>query len=339
MKDPYFQVIQGLVLKNDRFDHAIEGLPYNIILETGEEKKLIKGKSLILKHVRGNLGHFLNDHYYSFFGLACWSSFFNLDFDNILIPANSLDSHLYLALNLLPPEVKNRVTVLDEDILYKVENAYIPCIDREFSFKIKGESFVPFWRNNFYSYLGSREISISQSPRAFIFQHPKKVTEQHSHPGRHILNIEELEKFFHNKNIETEVASLDYWNNRSPLERIKPFLESNIFIGAYGAWMSTLFLSRENSKIFLLQHPDFQETWWKAPRNEEGEIEAHGHWSCEYYLTQELNNDFYNTPCKFQPSFTGEVPSCYNHLPADAKSLYFRSANLIADPEALEKLL
>ena len=354
MKKPYFQHIQNLVLKNHEFDRAIEGLAHDIILETGEEKKPIKGKSLILKHVRGNLGHFLNDHYYSFFGLACWGSdFFNLDFDNILIPAGYLDSHLYLALNLLPLEVKNRVTVLDKDVLYKVENAFVPCVDREFSFKIKGQSFVPFWRNNFYSYLSSRKISIPQKPRAFIFQHPQKFISQNSHPGRYILNIEELEKFFHNKNIETEVVSLDYWDKRSPLERVKPFLESNIFIGAYGAWMSTLFLAREKSKIFLLQHPDFQENWWKAERNEGGEIEAHSYWSCEYYLTHELNNDFYNIPCEFEPSFNGAPPSFYHHLdkmkkgsPHSCTALesehvdaLSRSANLFADIETISGLI
>jgi hypothetical protein len=99
----------------------------------------------------------------------------------------------------------------------------------------------------------------------------------------------------------------------------------------------------------LLQHPDFQENWWKAERNEGGEIEAHSYWSCEYYLTHELNNDFYNIPCEFEPSFNGAPPSFYH--PADelkrgdpmpcAPRLckISRSANLFADIETISGLI
>ena len=341
MKQPYFQHVRNFFLKNHEFDRATEDLSHDIILETGEEKKLIKGKSLILKHVKGNLGHFLNDHYYSFFGLACWGSdFFNLDFDNILIPAGYLDSHLYLALNLLPSEVKNRVTVLDKDVLYKVENAFVPCVDREFSFKIKGHSLVTYWRNNFYENIDRDKSIKAKNKQAFIFQHPKTFAGKNSHTGRHILNEKDLVDFFRKKNIKTITATLDFWENLSPAERVRPFLESDIFIGAYGAWMSTLFLSKPGSKIFLLQHPDLNESWWKAPRDKQGNILPHAKWSCEYYLTHELNNDFYNIPCKFEPSFNGAPPvGRLGHMCLPRLCKISRSANLFADIETISGLI
>ena len=83
--------------------------------------------------------------------------------------------------------------------------------------------------------------------------------------------------------------------------------------------------------------------------NEMGEIEAHSHWSCEYYLTHELNNDFYNIPCEFEASFNGAPPSFYHPLDelkrgglqsCDSRLCEIqRSANLFVDIKALGKLL
>ena len=96
----------------------------------------ITGSSLLLKHCHGNIGHFINDHYYSFYVLATRKDIFNIkSFDNILIPGGAYKNHVFIAINCLPKHIQKKIILLEKDVKYCVQNAYIGCTDRELSLK------------------------------------------------------------------------------------------------------------------------------------------------------------------------------------------------------------
>jgi hypothetical protein len=264
----------------------------------------LKGKSLILRTCAGNLGHFINDHYYSFFYLANYSrNIFGLDFDHLLISSRGQpeDLHLYLALNCLPQNLKKKVQVLERDRYYNLEWAYYGEEDRPLSLKTKGRSPIYFWRKNFYNNTNPpKKRPPKERRKVFIFQHDSSCTT----PGRKILNLKQVTKALEKEGFVVTVATPSFWKNKSAPERVHPFIDCDIFIGCAGAWMANLFLAPPGTKILSLQHPDYADPWWSAQRDKTNKILPASRGSLECYSTGDLGHKFYNISCEWERSYS-----------------------------------
>lgn len=272
----------------------------------------VKGKTLILNHCSGNIGHWLHDWYYSFF---CDAIAMKNKFDHFAITGVKKDffkrNHVNTAIDCLPCEVHDKLlfyekgytslnciksfektgTRVRSDI--NLKNAFLPSkrvIDRTLSKRVNGKTLLSaavknFKQNNKYIY-NQKEVR-----RVFIFQHDGTSG---SHTGRRILNIDELIDSLRVNGLEVTVASQDFWESfSSPKEARSNFLSHDIFIGCYGAWMTDILFAKTGSKIILLYPEGFYSSWWMTPKNKKTYD-----WSHQYIHNKELGNSWINLKCE-----------------------------------------
>lgn len=243
----------------------------------------ILGSSLLLKHCHGNIGHFINDHYYSFYVLATRKDIFNLkSFDNILIPGGSCKNYVFIALNCLPKNIQKKIIILDKDVKYCVQNAYIGCTDRTLSFKENGKTLIKEMRFNFLRNTGFGNNINSNG--IFIYQntYPQNKTTY----GRRILNLSEIKNFFNKNGKDVYCANgPDWFLKNSPEFIFDKMLSFKNFFGPWGAWVCNLVFSRPLSNIRLLIHPKNYQSWYKSKNPLDG-------WSQSYLHNYELDNNF-----------------------------------------------
>lgn len=305
-KEPYFKCFKEYRLEPNANWLSIKQPPLQTTSSSFIET--IPGVSLVLPHCQGNIGHFINDHYYSFFSLATYGAkVWGCDFDQLLILPSPGEGHLYLALNFLPPSLRRKIRILDPDIAYNLAEAYIPCQDRLLSFRVKGHTLLKEMRENFYS---NTNPSPPPEPQALIYQFPLGMRGG-SHRGRSILNVPELKNHLHNSNIKTLVIDDNHWRDTTVAQGMEAFTSSTIFIGAYGAWLTSTIVAPPSSRIFLLRHPELYESWWMhGPQG----------WSAEDYHPRDLGNLWKNVDCAHEQP-PGVNLTLYDSQPARCANL------------------
>lgn len=257
---------------------------------TGAQAVLVEGTTLLLRFAVANIAHFFSDQYYSFYALASRPDIFNLPgIDNICIVANRGRMHEYLALNLLPPHIKKKVRLLKKDTLYVFDEAIIGTEDRVFHYRENNQTLIREMRENFYKNT-NLDLDLRPQGKALIHQNRQGSSSY----GRQILNLEELCKGLEDEGIEPFVLYSDtYWMSAEPDLLLLPFIESNIFIGVWGAWLNNLLIAKPESSIFCLRHPRFRAHWYT-------ECPGYRHSAFDYH-NRELGTYFYEVPCAHEP--------------------------------------
>ena len=268
----YYNIISNLNLRDSVLKNTSKNQSYH----------KISGNSLILKHCRGNIGHWINDHYYSFYVLATRSETFDIrSFDNILIPAKPYRNHAYIALNCLPVDIQKRVIILDEGVDYSIQNAYIGCTDRKLSFRENNKTLIEEMRSNFLKSIGAES---NENNGIFIYQnnYPHDTTTY----GRRILNLPDVKDFLKSINRDVYcVEGTDWFTKNSPEFIFNKLTSFRNFLGPWGAWSCNLILAPAKSRIHLLIHPDNHQSWYE---NKHTSVP----WSQSYLHNVELGNYF-----------------------------------------------
>lgn len=273
---------------------------------------LLKGKTLVLNNCGGNIAHFFNDWYYSFFYDAITMGD---DFDHLAITGLSRKSHrqphLYFAIKCLPLHLQEKLIFYDRPYTNydSLKEFYLtgsapessinfqqpflpaaPCVDRNFSKKVNGKTLIPVAVKNFQQ--NHKDLyDRSSSRRIFIFNHDGSSG---SHIGRDILNIDALVNSLRANDLEVKVASQDFWKSFSSIhEALSNFLSYDIFVGCYGAWLLNTIFCKKGSRIILTHAPKFYSHWWM-----EREAKWKDDWSIQHIHNTELGNNWTNLECK-----------------------------------------
>ena len=251
---------------------------------------VVKGRTLLLRSTVQNIAHFFSDQYYSFYTMASRPQEFNMVFDNICIQGKREAMHEYLALNLFPPELKHKIQLLEKGKLYLFEDVVLGTEDRLFHYRENKKTLIAEMRGNFYKNTSINFPNKNKKKKALIHQNRRGSSSY----GRQILNLDELCNALVARNIEPHVIYSDkYWSSAAPEDLLKPFVDCDIFIGVWGAWLNNLIVSRPGSNIFSLRHPNLRGYWWT-------ECKEYRHSACDYH-NRELGNHFHEVPCEYLP--------------------------------------
>jgi hypothetical protein len=269
----YFTSCKNLFINNG---HLKEG--------EGEKRHTqISGTSLILKHCHGNVGHFINDHYYSFYALATrGQSLGASSYDQILIPGGASPNHSFLAINCLPLSLKEKVVFLEKNVSYCAQKAIIGCADRKLSFRENQKTLIPEMRANFIKNSGTHENPIDRG--VFIYQntYPENTVTY----GRRILNLTAVEDALKQQGLKPYCAQGYTWfTENSPHFIFNKLFSFNSFLGPWGAWLCNLLFAPSKSSIRALIHPQNFQSWYQ-------DTPLGVNWSQQYLHEHELGNTF-----------------------------------------------
>lgn len=294
-------------------------------LEAGDREIVtLRDYSLLLRCCSGNIGHFFNDHFYSYF--VCYMRQNKIGIrrlNKILFPEVCSPNHFFLAKRSLFKKDQDKIIQLGEKIYY-CEYLVIPPIDRNLTYREANKTLVSCVRENLWRSSGPVRVRNKTTKKVLIHQDTKS--------GRKILNLQELIAGLRIKGYEVKFIDGESWFlSRSAEECWKVYYETDVYIAPWGASFTNCISCKTGCKLILLKAGEDNGpflTWYVESANGRK-------WSVEYLHTHELENKFHVMACEWKPWLKpdNQKPDWLLNEPLE------RTANLIADTDKILRII
>lgn len=269
--------------------------------------KRLVGNNLMVRKMKGNIGHFFNIHFYSFFVCYMRQKMFNIyPLNRIVFPPYE-PNHYYLAKKCINEEDNDKILVLEDNDLYFCENLIVTKEDMRFGYRENDMTLCPLIRKKLWV---NMRKDINERKKILIYNRTIRGT-------RGIVNINDVVSGL-KSGYDVKLIETDWFTNNSAEDCWKAHYEADIYISIWGANITHCLICNPSCKIILLR-PNLYNTnkrignawFWEEPTHEK--------WSIEYLYTKELSSSFHILDCDFEKSDV--IPCAHSNIIVDSNCL------------------